>query len=64
MMLHRMTLLALKSIVANNWTNVVAILLVVHPIQMGEGADDYIAMVLNTKLSHYKMYVGVQNKGI
>ena len=41
-----------------------AALFAVHPIQVGEREDEYIVVVLNAKLCHYKICIGAQEKGI
>ena len=64
MMSHIMTLLALTSIADERWTNALAALLVVHPIRLGKGEDDYIAVVLDTKVCHMELCAGTQDKGL
>ena len=48
----------------NDWSDIVAALLVVHPIQADEEEDDYIAVVLNAKLRHHKMCANALDKGV
>ena len=64
MMSHRMTLLALTSTVDERWANVLVVLLAVHPIWLGKGEDDYIAVVLDAKFCHMELCAGAQDKGL
>ena len=41
-----------------------AALLAVHPIRVGEGEDDYIAVVLDAKFCHMELCAGAQDKGL
>ena len=63
-MLHEITLLALTSGVDKKWVDALAALLVVHPIWLGEGENEYIIMVLNAKFCHIELWVGAQDKGL
>ena len=60
----RMTLLALKSAVDEEWTDALATLLALHPILVGTGEDDYISVVLNPKLCHHEMCIGAHDKSV
>ena len=64
MMSHGMTLLALSSTPDKRWENALAALLGVHPIWLGKGEDDYIAVVLNAKFCHMELCAGAQDKGL
>ena len=64
MMLHGMTLLALTSTADEKWADALAALLAVHPIWLGEGEYEHIAMVLNAKFCHMELCVGAQDKGL
>ena len=64
MMSLGMTLLALTSTTNDKWTDALAAFLVVHPIWLGEGEDEYIAVVLNTKFCHMVLCIGAQDKGL
>ena len=59
MMLHRMILLALIPIYEEMWPNAMAALVVVHPIRLGEGEDDYIAVILKATICHIELCAGV-----
>ena len=59
-----MTLLALTSTADKKWANALAAVLAVHPIRPGEGEDNYIAIVLDTKFCHMELYAGAQDKGL
>ena len=64
MMSHGMTLLALNSTPDERWGNALAALLAVHSIRVGEGEDDYIAVILDAKFCHMELYAGSQDKGL
>ena len=57
MMSHRMTLLALAPVDDNMWPEALAALVAVHPIRLGDGDDDYIAVVLDATLCHIELCV-------
>ena len=58
MMSHGMTLLAFNSTPDERWENALAALLAVHPIRVGEGEDDYIAIVLHAKFCYMELCTG------
>ena len=64
MMSHRMTLLALTFVYEETWPYALAALVVVHPIGLGEGEDDYIAFVLNATMYHMELCTGAQENGL
>ena len=64
MLSHGMTLLTLAPTPDERWENALAALLAVHPIQAGEGEDDYIAVVLDAKFCHMELCTGAQDKGL
>ena len=64
MMSHRMTLLALTLVDEEMWPDALAALVVVHPIRLGEGDDDYIAIVLDATLCHMELCASAQERGL
>ena len=63
-MSHEMTLLALIPIDNEMWPNALAALVVVHLIRLGDGDDDYIAVVLDATLCHMELYARAQERGL
>ena len=64
MISHGMTLLALKEVQDEFFAFTLAALIAVHPIQAGDGEDDYVAVVLDATLCHMEMCVGAQERGL
>ena len=64
MMSHGMTLLALTPVEDDMWPDALVALVVVHSIRVGDGADDYIAVVLDATLCHMEMCAGAQERGL
>ena len=58
MMSHGMTLFTLTSTTDKRWENALAALLVAHPICLGKGEDDYIAVILDMKYCHMELCTG------
>ena len=58
MMFHRMTVLVLPLIEDEMWPNTFAALVVVHPIRVGDGKDDYISVVLDATLCCMELSTG------
>ena len=63
-MSHGMTLLALREVQDEFFPFALAALVAVHPIQAGDGEDDYIAVVLDATLCHMEMCAGAQERGL
>ena len=64
MMSHGMTLLALREVKDDFWPFALAALVAVHPIQAGDGEDNYVAVVLDATLCHMEMCAGAQERGL
>lgn len=64
MVSHGMTLLNLKSVEDDVVPNAVAALLEVYPVRVGEGEDDYIAVVLDASLCHHELCLGEHDKDV
>ena len=64
MMSHGMTLLALKEVQDEFFAFALAALIAVHPIRVGDGEDDYVAVVLDATLCHMEMCAGAQERGL
>ena len=64
MMSHGMTLLALAPVDDEMWLDVLAALVTVHPIRLGDGDDDYITVVLDATLCHMELCAGAQKRGL
>ena len=64
MMSHGMTLLALTEVKDNMWPDALAALIAMHPIQAGDGEDDYVEVVLDATLCHMEMCAGAQERGL
>ena len=64
MMSHRMTLLALTLIEDETWPDALAALIVVHPIRIGDGEDDYIVVFLDATLCHMELCADAQERGL
>ena len=64
MMSQEMTLLALTLVYEEMWPNSLAALVVVHPIRLGEGEDNYIVVLLNETMCHIELCASAQEKGL
>ena len=64
MMSHNMTLLALREVQDEFFPFALATLVAVHPIRVGDGEDDYVAIVLDATLCHMEMCAGAQERGL
>ena len=64
MMFHRITLLVLSPINDEIWPDALAALVVVRPIWLGKGDDDYIAVILDATLCHMEKCVDAQERGL
>ena len=64
MMSHDMTLLALREVQDEFFPFALAALVAVHPIWVGDGEDDYVAVVLDATLCHKEMCAGAQERGL
>ena len=58
MISHGMMLLALAAIDDNKWSDVVAALQMVHLVRVGDGEDNFIAVVMNTRLYNHELCCG------
>ena len=64
MMSNEMTLLALIPVYKETWPDALATLVVVHPIKLDEGENDYIAVVMNATMCHTELCANAQDKGL
>ena len=64
MMSYGMTLLALTEVEDDMWPFALAALVAVHQIRVGDGEDDYVAVVLDTTLCHMEMCANAQERGL
>ena len=64
MMSHGMTLLALREVHDEFFPFALAALIAVHPIRARDGEDDYVAVVLDSKLCHMEMCASAQERGL
>ena len=64
MMLHGMTLLALREVQDDFWPFALATFVAVHLIRAGDGEDDYVAVVFDATLCHMEMCAGAQERGL
>ena len=64
MMSHGMTLLAMSEVKDEVFDFALVALLAVHPIKVGDGDDDYIAVVMDATLCHMDLCAGAQERGL
>ena len=64
MMSHGMTLLALSKVTDELFPFVLVALLAIHPIRLGDGNDDYIAVAFDATMCHMELCAVAQEKGL